>query len=193
MKILIIDNYDSFTYNLYHMIEAVISNKWSLKVKRNDEININEIALFDKIVISPGPGLPKDAGITCETIAKYGQTKSILGVCLGHQAIGEVYRGKLKNLEQVIHGMAIDTYIIAKDNLFANCPESFETARYHSWVIDERDFPQCLEIIAKDKLGLIAAIRHKYYPVKGVQFHPESILNQYGKQILKNWVNDITL
>ncbi len=193
MKILIIDNYDSFTYNLYHMIEAVMPDKWFLKVKRNDEIKLNEIAFFDKIVISPGPGLPKDAGITCEAITKYGQTKNILGVCLGHQAIGEVYGGKLKNLENVLHGVAIETHSIINDNIFKNCPKTFETGRYHSWVIDEKNFPECLEIIAKDKLELIAAYRHKSLPIKGVQFHPESILTQYGKQMLNNWVNEITL
>jgi anthranilate synthase component II len=193
MNVLIIDNYDSFTYNLYHLIEAVMPSNWNLKVKRNDEISLKEIANFDKIVISPGPGLPKEAGITCEAISYYGQYKSILGVCLGHQAIAEVYGGKLVNLEQVLHGVAVNTHFLnPPDSLFNGCSNNFETGRYHSWVVSENDFPECLEVTAKDSNGHIMALKHKTFDVKGVQFHPESIMTPLGKQILDNWVNSST-
>jgi anthranilate synthase component II len=193
MNVLIIDNYDSFTYNLYHLIEAVMPANWNLKVKRNDEISLKEIENFDKIVISPGPGLPKEAGITCEAISYYGQSKSILGVCLGHQAIAEVYGGKLVNLNQVLHGVAVNTFILnPPDSLFNGCSNSFETGRYHSWVVSENDFPECLEVTAKDSNGNIMALKHKTFDVKGVQFHPESIMTPLGRQILNNWVNSST-
>lgn len=189
MRILILDNYDSFTYNLYHMIEAVMPEDDRLDVRRNDEIRLDGLEVYDKIVISPGPGLPAQAGITCELIDKYAARKSILGVCLGHQAIGEVFGGRLLNLPEVLHGLAIKTTVIQRDEpLFFGCPDSFETGRYHSWVIDPETFPQVLEITAIDSRRLIMAIRHRRHDVRGVQFHPESIMTGVGQTMLKNWV-----
>ena len=194
MKILIIDNYDSFTYNLYHLVEAVMPSDYSLKVKRNDETDINEIKNYDKIIISPGPGLPKDAGISCEAIEIFGGSKSILGVCLGHQAIAEAYGAKLKNLDEVLHGIAIETLpVIKSEKLFHNCPAKFDTGRYHSWVVDKDTVPECLEVTAVDSFGHIMALRHKHFDVKGVQFHPESIMTSVGKQIIKNWIDPYSL
>lgn len=189
MKILIIDNYDSFTYNLYHMVEGMLPGGWKLEVKRNDAISLDAVNAFDKIIISPGPGLPRDAGITCNVIENYYNTKSILGVCLGMQAIGEVFGGKLLNLNQVQHGVAIRTQLVQPDEyLFRHCPEVFDTGRYHSWVIDQDGFPACLEITATDIHGQIMALRHRQYDVRGVQFHPESIMTSPGKRILENWL-----
>lgn len=189
MNILIIDNYDSFTYNLYHMVESVMDPGQSLTVRRNDEISLRAMAAYDKIIISPGPGLPAEAGITMEAIARYASSKSILGVCLGHQAIGEVFGGRLLNLNEVLHGKAIQTLIQKTDEaLFAGCPRRFPTGRYHSWVIDHEAFPSVLEITATDELGLIMGVSHKEYDVKGVQFHPESVMTPVGSQILQNWV-----
>jgi anthranilate synthase component II len=189
MDILILDNYDSFTYNLYHMVEDVMPRSYGLTVRRNDEISLQEVNQYDKIIISPGPGLPKDAGITCDLIATYAAKKSILGVCLGHQAIAEVFGGKLKNLKDVLHGKAIRTRVTDKNEpLFFGCPETFNTGRYHSWVVDPHSLPKELAITAKDELDLIMAISHKRLDVKGVQFHPESVMTEAGRQILKNWV-----
>jgi len=190
MHILIIDNYDSFTYNLYHLVEAVMRPECKLTVCRNDAINISDAARYDKIIVSPGPGLPKDAGISCEIIRRYAAEKSILGVCLGHQAIAEVFGGKLLNLPQVLHGKAINTIVTdKKEPLFFRCPEQFDTGRYHSWVIDPDTIPADLKVTAKDEMGLIMAVRHSEYDVKGVQFHPESVMTAVGRQILSNWIN----
>lgn len=189
MNILIIDNYDSFTYNLYHMVEAVMPPSCSLLVKRNDEIPLERVGVFDKIIISPGPGLPKNAGISCAVIQKYAPCKSILGVCLGHQAMAEAFGGKLLNLPDVLHGKAIMTRVDNKtEPLFFGCPERFESGRYHSWVIDPAHLPPEFEVTATDTKDLIMAIRHRTFDLKGVQFHPESVMTQPGKQILKNWV-----
>jgi anthranilate synthase component II len=189
MRILILDNYDSFTYNLYHMIEAVMPDHVRLDVRRNDEISLAEAASYHKIVISPGPGLPARAGITCDLIDRYSAEKSILGVCLGHQAIAEVFGGSLQNLPTVLHGVAIQTTVVRRDEpLFYGCPESFETGRYHSWVIDPATFPSELEVTAIDSNRLIMAVRHRKYDVRGVQFHPESIMTGVGQTILKNWL-----
>ena len=189
MKILIIDNYDSFTYNLYHMVEAVMPDGFSLTVHRNDAISLGAVAAYDRIILSPGPGLPKDAGITREVIERYGHQKPILGVCLGHQAIGEVFGGKLLNLDRVLHGRAIKTRIVDKEEqLFWGCPDEFDTGRYHSWVIDPDSIPETLKVTAIDEQNLIMAIRHKTYNIRGVQFHPESIMTATGRQILSNWV-----
>ncbi len=189
MNILIIDNYDSFTYNLYHLIEAVMPTEYALKVKRNDEISINEIKKFDKIVLSPGPGLPQSAGITKDVIQTYSTSKSFFGVCLGHQAIAEVFGAKLINLNEVLHGVAIETYTTENhDLIFNSCPPKFETARYHSWVVDDSDFPDCLEVTARDKLGYIMALKHRNLDLRGVQFHPESILTPCGRKMLENWI-----
>lgn len=186
MKILVFDNYDSFTYNLVHLIKALGYN--DLDVHRNDKITLEEIKKYDKILLSPGPGIPSEAGLLHDVIKTYASSKSILGVCLGHQAIGEVFGGTLTNLEKVYHGIAIDTNVIIPDTLFNNLPEKFKTGRYHSWVVDRKDFPQQLEITAEDELGKIMALRHKNYDVKGVQFHPESILTEYGEELMLNWL-----
>ncbi len=190
MKILIIDNYDSFTYNLYHMVEAVLPPGSSLSVYRNDAIGLEQVAAYDGLIISPGPGLPGESGISCDVIGRYGASKPILGVCLGHQAIAEVYGGKLLNLPQVLHGKAISTEVTdPEEPLFFGCPALFETGRYHSWVVDPDSLPATLQVTAKDEFGLIMGIRHRHYPVRGVQFHPESVMTGVGKQILKNWVS----
>ena len=186
MKIVVIDNYDSFTYNLVHLLEKVCNYK--IDVFQNDKISISKVAEYDKILLSPGPGLPNEAGILNEVIQKYAPTKSILGVCLGLQAIAEAFGGKLKNLENVYHGVATQITILKEDTLFENCPRKFKVARYHSWVVDSNYLPNCFEIIAVDEARNIMAMKHKTYQVKGMQFHPESILSEYGEQIIKNWI-----
>ncbi len=190
MNILILDNYDSFTYNLYHMVEDVMPAGYALQVRRNDEISLQEVNQYDKVIISPGPGLPNDAGVTCDLIETYATKKSILGVCLGHQAIAEVFGGKLINLENVLHGKAIRTMVTNKtEPLFFGCPDTFDTGRYHSWVVAPDSLPAELTITATDELNLIMAISHKNLDLKGVQFHPESVMTAVGRQILKNWVH----
>jgi anthranilate synthase component II len=189
MKILIIDNYDSFTFNLYHLVEAIMPNDWTLEVRRNDAVKMEEVAQADKIIISPGPGLPADAGITCDIIRDMGPTKSILGVCLGHQAIAEVFGGSLLNMPEVMHGLQAQTFVTdVNENLFADCPQTFLSARYHSWVVNPVTLPDCLQITATDEKGNITAIAHKSMNIKGVQFHPESILTPQGRLILSNWL-----
>ena len=187
-NILVIDNYDSFTYNLVHYLEDL---NCKVSVLRNDEFDIEEVAKFDKILLSPGPGLPSEAGLLKEVIQKYAATKSILGVCLGQQAIGEVFGGKLTNLEKVYHGVASKVQIIVNDEpLFNDLENEIEVGRYHSWVISKENFPDDLEITSVDENGEIMSIRHKIYDVKGVQYHPESILTPNGKKILQNWIED---
>ncbi len=186
-KILVLDNYDSFTYNLVHAIENITGEP--VDVYRNDEIKIAEIEKYDKIVLSPGPGLPDEAGILKELIKKYSPAKNIFGVCLGLQAITEVFGGKLINLHKVYHGVNTPVKIIDKEELiFKNIPEVFEGGRYHSWVADKNNFPDCLKITAVDDEGIIMAISHKQYKVKAVQFHPESILTKCGNKIIENWL-----
>lgn len=188
MKTLVIDNYDSFTYNLVHYLEDILQEK--VDVYRNDKISIADVNQYENILISPGPGIPEEAGITKELIKTYGPTKRILGVCLGHQAIGEVYGSKLSNLEKVYHGMGTPIEItVPEDPLFENLPRRFEGGRYHSWIIDENNCPDPLEITAKDDQGRIMAVRHREYRVHGVQFHPESVLTLHGMDIMKNWIN----
>ena len=184
-KIIIIDNYDSFTYNLVHYLEDLNAE---VTVFRNDEFELNELEKFDKILLSPGPGIPEEAGLLLDVIKKYASTKSILGVCLGQQAIGEVFGGSLINLEKVYHGVASKVKITKEDSLFNNLPTEFEVGRYHSWVINPDDFPEDLEITSVDENGEIMSIRHKTLDVKGVQYHPESILTPNGKKILENWL-----
>jgi anthranilate synthase component 2 len=187
MKILILDNYDSFTYNLVHYVEQFCDD---LTVKRNDEILLDTVDEFDAIVLSPGPGLPKDAGIMPGLIKRYSSTKKILGVCLGHQAIGEAFGASLKNLNQVHHGISIPTNIIVpEDSLFKAIPTRIETGRYHSWVIDQNTIPSELTVTATDDNGEVMAIRHKQFDVCGVQFHPESLLTPEGLKIIGNWVS----
>ncbi len=184
-KVIIIDNYDSFTYNLVHYLEDLNA---AVTVFRNDEFELNELEKFDKILLSPGPGIPEEAGLLLDVIKKYASTKSILGICLGQQAIGEVFGGSLINLEKVYHGVATNVKVTREDSLFNQLPGEFEVGRYHSWVINPVDFPEVLEITSVDENGEIMSIRHKTFDVKGVQYHPESILTPHGKQILKNWL-----
>ena len=186
MKLLVLDNYDSFTYNLVHLIEKVSDIPFD--IIRNDKITLDEVNAYDKILLSPGPGLPKDAGIMPELIKKYGSSKSILGVCLGLQAIGEAYGGTLKNLETVYHGIATPINIVAEDTIFNNCPSIFTVGRYHSWVVNTKQLPKELEITATDEAGNIMALKHHLHDVRGVQFHPESILSEYGEVMIQNWL-----
>ena len=186
MKILVFDNYDSFTYNLVHLVEKVCD--YQIDVVRNDKIDLKDINGYDKILLSPGPGLPNEAGILLDVIKTYAPTKNILGVCLGLQAIGETFGGKLKNLDSVYHGIATPVQLLKEDSLFKDCPKEFKAGRYHSWVVDTKDLPDCFDVTATDSEGNIMAMKHKTYNVKGVQFHPESILSEYGEQIIRNWI-----
>ena len=186
MKVLVIDNYDSFTYNLVHYLEDL---NCEVTVKRNDRLSIEEVEDYDKIVLSPGPGIPDEAGLLKDIIKTYAPTKSILGVCLGQQAIAEVFGGTLINLEEVYHGVATPVKIIVDDEqLFNNMASSIEVGRYHSWVVNP-NLPEVLESTSIDNNGQIMSLRHKFYDVKGVQYHPESILTPHGKQLLENWIN----
>lgn len=187
MKIAVIDNYDSFTYNLVHYLEDLDGK---VTVFRNDELELEELESFDKILLSPGPGIPDEAGLLKLIIAKYAGTKSILGVCLGQQAIGEVFGGSLTNLDKVYHGVATKVnQTVSDESLFNDLPAEFEVGRYHSWVVSADAFPEVLEITSTDENGEIMSLRHKTFDVKGVQFHPESVLTPHGKTILKNWLN----
>ena len=185
-NILVIDNYDSFTYNLVHYLEDL---NCKVTVKRNDQLNLEEVAPFDKIVLSPGPGIPDEAGLLKEIIATYAPTKSIFGVCLGQQAIAEVFGGSLDNLDQVYHGIATKITIIKDDILFKGMPKEIEVGRYHSWVVNPK-LPLSLEVTSVDENGQIMSLRHKEYDVCAVQFHPESVLTPEGKNMLKNWVEN---
>ncbi|MFA9190652.1 aminodeoxychorismate/anthranilate synthase component II [Flavobacterium sp. FZUC8N2.13] len=185
-KILVIDNYDSFTYNLVHYLEDL---NCEVTVYRNDEFELDEIAHFDKILLSPGPGIPDEAGLLKPVIAKYGATKSIFGVCLGQQAIGEVYGGTLSNLDKVYHGVAtMVKTVVDNEVLFQGLDNEFEVGRYHSWVVDAT-LPDVLEATSFDENGQVMSLRHKTFDVRGVQFHPESVLTPNGKKMLENWVN----
>ncbi|MDP2160705.1 MAG: aminodeoxychorismate/anthranilate synthase component II [Flavobacterium sp.] len=181
----VIDNYDSFTYNLVHYLEDLNAK---VTVYRNDEFELEELEKFDKILLSPGPGVPDEAGLLKAVIQKYASSKSILGICLGQQAIGEVFGGNLINLEKVYHGVSSKVKIMKEDTLFNDLPNEFEVGRYHSWVINTEDFPEVLEITAVDENGEIMSIKHTVYDVKGVQYHPESVLTPNGKKILENWL-----
>jgi anthranilate synthase component 2 len=184
-KILVIDNYDSFTYNLVHYLEDL---DCEVTVYRNDEFELDEIAHFDKILLSPGPGIPDEAGLLKQVIQQYGPTKSIFGVCLGQQAIGEVYGGTLSNLDKVYHGVATNvTKSVNDELLFEGLENEFEVGRYHSWVVNA-NLPDCLEATSFDENGQLMSLRHKNYDVRGVQFHPESVLTPNGKKMLENWV-----
>ena len=186
MKCLLLDNYDSFTYNLRHII---LELGVETDVRRNDQISLDEVAGYDKILLSPGPGIPSEAGLLMPLIERFAPTKSILGVCLGEQAIGEVFGAKLLNLKEVYHGVCSDIRIMAKEPLFAGLEPGFRAGRYHSWVVSKDEFPECLEITAIDaEAGNIMALRHRTYDVRGVQFHPESVLTPQGKKIIENWI-----
>lgn len=216
MKILVFDNYDSFTYNLVHLVEKILHQK--VEVHRNDQIPLEEVKAYDKIILSPGPGIPEEAGLLLPLIKEYAASKSILGVCLGHQAIGQAFGGKLINLSTVYHGVATPVQLVNREkangkgqkakekqkvgasndashspltthhSLFYGLPNEFEVGRYHSWVVSEEDFPQDLEITARDANNYIMALQHKTYDVQGVQFHPESVLTPRGEEILRNWL-----
>lgn len=189
MKILVFDNYDSFTYNLVHLVEKILHQK--VDVYRNDQISLEKVNDYDKIILSPGPGLPEEAGLLLPLIRRYADSKSILGVCLGHQAIAEAFGGRLVNLSKVYHGVAESTRLYADKapGLFAGLPETVEVGRYHSWVVDHENFPEQLEVTARDDNGFIMALRHKQYDVQGVQFHPESVLTPDGEIMMRNWLN----
>ena len=186
MKVLVIDNYDSFTYNLVHYLEDLDCD---VTVKRNDQLTLDEVDAFEKIVLSPGPGLPDEAGLLKAIIKRYAPTKSILGVCLGQQAIAEVYGGTLINLDTVYHGVATNvTSSVTDESLFNGLEKTIEVGRYHSWVVDP-NLPDVLEATSFDDDGQVMSLRHKEYDLKGVQFHPESVLTPHGKKILENWIN----
>jgi anthranilate synthase component 2 len=191
MKILVFDNYDSFTYNLVHLVEKITHVK--VDVHRNDQIPLEKVKVYDKIILSPGPGIPEEAGLLLPLIKEYAATKSILGVCLGHQAIGQAFGGTLVNLRTVYHGVAtmINTggkkYEV-RSSLFNGLPDEIEAGRYHSWVVSKENFPGELEITAEDENGMIMALQHKTFDVQGVQFHPESVLTPKGEMIMRNWL-----
>ena len=201
MRLLIIDNYDSFTYNLSHLVKELGAE---VTVIRNDQFNLNELEEYDKIILSPGPGIPSEAGLLCDVIRAYAGKKPILGVCLGHQAIGEVFGAQLENLSEVYHGVATPCHIksspvrsdvvedmqspIPLDEIFADLPPEITVGRYHSWVVSKNNFPDCLEITAVSDEGQIMALRHRTYDIHGIQFHPESVLTPNGIDIIKNFV-----
>lgn len=207
MKILVFDNYDSFTYNLVHLVEKIIHEK--VAVFRNDQIPLEKVKEFDKIILSPGPGIPIEAGMLLPLINEYAASKSILGVCLGHQAIGEAFGGKLVNLSTVYHGVATPIRVAegslsataesiyspmaiqrSRKGLFENLPAELEVGRYHSWIVSDESFPADLEVTARDDNNYIMALQHKQYDLQGVQFHPESVLTPMGEQILRNWLKN---
>ena len=204
MQILIFDNYDSFTYNLVHLTEKILQQK--VDVFRNDQVPLEKINEYDRIILSPGPGIPSEAGILLSLIKEYAPTKSILGVCLGHQAIGEAFGGTLINLDKVYHGVATQVKIVRREtsneikktngltshvspDLFKGLPQEFNVGRYHSWIVSDENLPYELEVTARDENGYIMGLQHKEYDVQGVQFHPESILTPDGEKILRNWLN----
>jgi anthranilate synthase component 2 len=190
MKILVLDNYDSFTYNLVQYVERV--GGYTVDVRRNDQIALKEVDAYDKIIISPGPGIPVEAGITLDLIRSYGARKSILGVCLGHQAIAEAYGGSTLNLEKVYHGVVGQMkQLISGEYLFEGIPPEFDAGRYHSWVVEPGTLPEELEVTVENDEGYIMAIRHRKHDVRGVQFHPESVLTEYGGMMILNWLRHI--
>jgi anthranilate synthase component 2 len=191
MKILVFDNYDSFTYNLVHLVEKITHGK--VEVFRNDELPMEKVKEYDKIILSPGPGIPSEAGMLLPLIKEYAASKCILGVCLGHQAIGEAFGGTLTNLSTVYHGVATPIEVRSeklkvKSLLFEGLNDTIMVGRYHSWVVDEKEFPDVLEITARDANNYIMALQHKTFDVQGVQFHPESVLTPDGEKIISNWL-----
>jgi len=212
VRILVFDNYDSFTYNLVHLVEKITHEK--VEVYRNDQIPLEKVKEYDKIILSPGPGIPEEAGLLLPLIKEYASSKSILGVCLGHQAIGEAFGGKLVNLETVYHGVATKMRVVSRESivdsrqpavsswqsvnspltthrsLFEGLPNEFEAGRYHSWIISDENFPEELEVTARDDNDYIMALQHKSFDVQGVQFHPESVLTPVGEVILRNWLRE---
>ena len=185
MKIVIIDNYDSFTYNLSHLVKELGAD---VTVFRNDKFLLNEIEQYDKIILSPGPGIPSEAGLLLDVIRTYRGRKPMLGVCLGHQAIGEVFGARLTNLSTVYHGVATEGTQYGNDPIFRGMPKRIIMGRYHSWVVDSTSLPECLEVTAMSEDGYIMALRHRHYDIHGIQFHPESVLTPEGRQIVRNWL-----
>ena len=183
MKILLLDNYDSFTYNLLHIVRETGADA---DVFRNDKIELDEVEKYDKILLSPGPGIPGEAGLLLPLIRRYAPAKSILGICLGEQAIGEAFGARLENLSEVFHGIASEIRVVSDDILFKNMPGTFMAGRYHSWVVSKEDFPESL---LKGHQYTIMGLRHRHYDVRGIQFHPESVLTPQGKTIIRNWLN----
>ena len=185
MKIVIIDNYDSFTYNLSHLVKELGAD---VTVFRNDKFLLNEIEQYDKIILSPGPGIPSEAGLLLDVIRTYRGRKPMLGVCLGHQAIGEVFGARLTNLSTVYHGVATEGTQYGNDPIFRGMPKRIIMGRYHSWVVDSTSLPECLEVTAMSDDGYIMALRHRHYDIHGIQFHPESVMTPEGRQIVRNWL-----
>lgn len=183
--IVIIDNYDSFTYNLSHLVKELGAD---VTVYRNDQFTMNQLERFDKIILSPGPGIPSEAGLLLDVIRNYAGKKPILGVCLGHQAIGEYFGGSLENLSTVFHGVATEGTQFGTDPIFKGLPKRIVMGRYHSWVVSKENFPSCLEITAESDEGQVMALRHRTYDIHGIQFHPESVLTPEGRIMLSNWL-----
>ena len=186
MKIVIIDNYDSFTYNLSHLVKEMGAD---VTVFRNDQFSLDSLEDFDKIILSPGPGIPSEAGLLLDVIRTYAGKKPMLGVCLGHQAIGEAFGGRLENLSDVFHGVATPCHITADSPLFQGLAKDITIGRYHSWVVSREAFPECLEITAVSDEGQVMALQHRQMPIYGIQFHPESVLTPEGKNIIKNYID----
>jgi len=189
MKILVFDNYDSFTYNLVHVVEKILNE--DVEVFRNDQISLDDVDAYDKIILSPGPGIPEEAGLLLPLIERYAATKSILGVCLGHQAIGQSFGGTLNNLSTVYHGIATSIRIDSprtEPDIFSGLGDEIVVGRYHSWVVDKKSLPDCLQVTAHDEHGYIMAMKHKTLDVTGVQFHPESVLTPAGEKMMRNWL-----
>ena len=186
IKTIIIDNYDSFTYNLSHLLKELGAD---VTVVRNDKFKIEDLEQYDKIVLSPGPGIPSEAGLMPQVIKAYAGRKPILGICLGHQAIGEAFGAKLLNIGNVVHGVATPAHLTADDYIFKGLPADLEVGRYHSWVVDDKDLPTCLEVTGRSDDGYIMSMRHKEYDIRGIQYHPESVLTPDGKAIINNWLN----
>ena len=187
IKTVIIDNYDSFTYNLSHLLKELGAD---VTVVRNDRFRLEDLEQFDRIVLSPGPGIPSEAGLMPQVIKSYAGRKPILGICLGHQAIGEAFGARLLNIGNVVHGVATPAHITVQDYLFKGLPKDIEVGRYHSWVVDDKELPQCLEVTSRSDDGYIMSLRHREYDVRGIQFHPESVLTPQGKIIINNWLNN---
>ena len=189
MKILVLDNYDSFTFNLVHYLQE-LAPEAELDVYRNDKISLDEIEAYDKILLSPGPGIPDEAGIMKAVIEKYSPSKSILGICLGHQGIAEVFGGELLNMERVYHGISTPVKITSSSYIFDEIPEVFDAGRYHSWLVKDQKLPEAFRIIAADMEGSIMGIQHNDFDLIGLQFHPESVMTTHGKKMIKNWLTN---
>jgi len=188
LKLLIIDNYDSFTFNIVHYAEPYVQK---ISVFRNDALSVEDVEKYDAVILSPGPGTTEDTGVSMEVVRRYAKTKKILGVCMGMQVIAVVFGAALRNLDEPLHGVAVPTFQTeVLHSIFKGIPKEFRTGRYHSWVIDERTLPDDLLVTAIDTMGLIQAIRHREYPLTGVQFHPESVLTEYGKLMIQNWIQN---